>query len=63
MPSQINWEEIAKEADMKTSKYARDQWTKVRNKLISGDEGGSPAAGTKRKDCALAPAEPLFDMD
>lgn len=36
---------------MKTSKYARDQWTVVRNKLLAGDGDGKAALGTKRKDC------------
>lgn len=65
---QTNWEEVARVAKFKTSKYARDQWTIVRNKLIAtgnnatgNDASGkspspikSPAKGTpgKRKRSA-----------
>ena len=48
---------------MKTSKYARDQWTIVRNKLITGEDGGKPAAGTKRKDCKCSPTRWMNDLD
>lgn len=60
---QTNWEEVARVANFKTSKYARDQWTIVRNKLIAtGNKATgkspspikSPAKGTpgKRKKSA-----------
>lgn len=42
---------------MKTSKYARDRWTVVRNKLISGDGNGRATTGVKRKDCEDVPLE------
>ena len=32
---QIDWNEVAKLANFKTSKYARDSWTAVRNKLVA----------------------------
>lgn len=40
---------MAKLANMKTSKYARDTWTTVRNKIVgdrkSGDDDGEKADG------------------
>lgn len=56
--SQISWDEVARKANMKTSKYARDRWTVVSNKIIAGEGGGKATAGGKRKDCRFPNKEP-----
>jgi hypothetical protein len=33
---QTDWDAVARAANVKTSKYARDQWAIVRNKLCGG---------------------------
>ncbi|KAM0717197.1 hypothetical protein Q7P37_007049 [Cladosporium fusiforme] len=45
MKSSVNWEEVARTAEFKTPKYARDTWAIVRNKLAAagGDGTASPA--------------------
>lgn len=42
---QVNWEDVARAAEFKTPKYARDTWAIVRNKLAAagGDGTASPA--------------------
>ncbi|KAL1588107.1 hypothetical protein WHR41_03317 [Cladosporium halotolerans] len=68
MKATTNWEEVARVANFKTSKYARDQWTIVRNKLIATGNNAtgespspikSPAKGTpgKRKRSAASDNE------
>ena len=47
---------------MSTSKYARDQWTVVRNKLIGDDGNGKATTGGKRKDCECSLARWTITM-
>lgn len=49
---QTDWNEVARVANFKTSKYARDTWTVVKNKLIGADASGgqsTPAPTTPAK--------------
>lgn len=34
--SDVDWAAVAEKAEYKTSKYARDTWTNVKAKLVSG---------------------------
>lgn len=57
---QTDWEKVASVANVKTSKYARDQFAIVRNKLCAGKAKGNTASPRKTptKPKAVKAAQP-----
>jgi hypothetical protein len=47
--SQTDWEKVRQLANIKTAKYARDQWTIVKNKLGGASTGSAAATPTSVK--------------
>jgi len=46
---QTDWEKVANVANVKTSKYARDQFAIIRNKLCGGGKANSDTASPGKK--------------
>jgi hypothetical protein len=62
--TQTDWEAVARAANVKTSKYARDQWAIVKNKLCGGGKSktkgddDSPARTSAKSNKAAGKTPP-----